>query len=455
MSYDATLLYKEADLVVNNKAGFYSTRTEINILVNGAWIKPVRIKYMHLQRDYATGTLGDIRKLQIELLLGDYTFDLLPYRDNLIIDVTEVPLVLGSSARDWDATAITKRYKAILDLQVGDNTVLTNKSAAMTTKAQMNQIGLKQVVFTMVDEICYKLMMVTTGLTLRNMTSLDMIRWIHDFYFKQLFNGTADRIIQNNICSDSANPDVHSQLAIPDGTPLKDICSFIQNDEYGVYPTGLGRYIQDNRFYVYPLFDVTRYSKNTKVLHVINMPNDRYQGAEHTFIDTPRKLTIVVTGGAKVDDQSMGVKIQTGNGVMFGDANKLLRTGVVKKNRMLIDRATNLTEATSEPLADGLNNMRWSEERFTANPYKQYSIMAQKMGQRLDLEWTRGNVDLLEPGMPVKYQTIDDNTVVTYYGTLLSVNDDRIPVDAGNVTTKIDGVATLGLFLIRHVEEFN
>lgn len=452
MSFDATLLYKEAERVRDNGDGYHNVRTTVNILANGKWVQPNRIEHLHLTRDYSTGPLGDVRKLEVLMLLGDFTFDILPHRDNLTIDITEIPLMEGNSARNWERFAGTKRYKAILDLEGEDNTVITNKQSAMTNKAQMNQVGMKTVVFTLVDEICYKLMMVTTGLTLRQMTALDMIQWVHNYYFQQLFKSSSERIEGISVWKDQANPAVIHQLALPDGIPLKDVCRYIQNDECGVYPTGLGRYIQNKQFYVYPLFDTTRYSKNTKVLNIINMPNDRFKGTEKTFLDTDKSLTIIVTGTAVGEDKSTGTKIQDGNGFRFGDLTKLLNTGTVKDNRMLIDRATNLFEVTSEALADGLNNMRWAAERFTANPFKQYSRMAQQQGQPLDVQWTRGNADLLEPGMPVKFQTIDGNTVKTYYGTLLGVNDNRVPVDSGNVNTRYDGITTLSLFLVRYTE---
>lgn len=451
MSFDATLLYKEAERVRENGEGYHNVRTTVNILANGKWIQPHRIEYIHLSRDYSTGPIGDVIKLEVLMLLGDFTFDLLPYRDNITIDITELPLTEGNSARNWERYSGTKRFKAILDLEGGDNAVLTNKHAAMSDKAQMNQVGMKSVVFTLVDELCYKLMMVTTGLTFRQMTAIDMIQWIHDFYFKQLFKGSSERIEALNIWRDQSNPSIIHQLTLPDGLPLKDVCRYIQNDECGVYPTGLGRYIQNKQFYVYPLFDTTRYSKNTKVLNIINMPNDRFKGTEKTFLDTDKSLTIIVTGTVVSSDKSTGRKIQDGNGVRFGDLTKLLNTGTVKNNRMLIDRATNLFEVSAESLANGLNNMRWAADRFTANPFKQYTSIAQKQGQSINIEWTRGNVDLLEPGMPVKFLTIDGNTVNTYYGALLGVNDNRIPVDSGNINTRYDGITTLSLFLVRQI----
>jgi hypothetical protein len=452
MSYDATLLYKAAERVITDGEGYYNVRTNINIRANKKWMKPVRFDYLHLARDYSTGALGDIRQIECLILLGDYTYDLLPYRDDMLIDITEIPLVEGMSARNWGRRAGTKRYKAILDLKGGDNTTLTNKSAAMSTKAQMNQMGMKSVVFTLVDEPCYKLMMTSIGTTLRQMTTLDMILWLHNYYFKKLFDGDSVRIEGENVWRQDFNPDIQHQIAFPDGMMLKDVPRFLQNDEVGVYPTGLGRYIQNGQLFVYPLFDTTRYKKNNRVLNIINMPNERFQGTEKTFLVTDQSVTIIATGKNKVVDRSTGARIQDGNGARFGNANTILTQGQVKDNRLLLDRATNVYEVAGDALAGGVNNMRWADERYSANPYKQYTLMAQQQGQPLDVQWFRSNVDLLDPGMPVRYQTLDGETVKTYYGTLLGVNDNRIPVDPGNNTSKYDGIATLSLFLVRHTE---
>lgn len=451
MSYDATLLNKAAERVITEGDGYYNVKTLINIKANNRWIKPQRLDYLHLVRDYSLA-MGDVRQVECLMLLGEYTYDLLPYRDNLIVDLTEIPLMDGQSTRNWDRRAGTKRYKAIIDMQGTDNTVLTNKSAAMTDKRQMDMIGMKSVVLTLIDEVCYKLMMVTIGTTLRQMTTLDMLIWIHNYYFKKLFDGSNTRVESTNIWRQDFNPDIQHQIAFPDGLPLKDVPKFLQNDEVGVYPTGLGRYYQDSRFYVYPLFDFTRYRKNARVLNIINMPNERFQGTEKTFLVTPNSVTIIATGNIKGDDLTTGNRIQYGNGVRFGDAKTLLTQGLTKDNRLLLDRATNLYEVAGDPLAGGLNNVQWASERFSANPYKHYTEMAQQQGQSVNVQWFRGNVDLLDPGMPTRYQVLDGDTVRTYYGTLLGVNDNRIPTDPGNNVSKYDGIATLSLHLVRHTE---
>lgn len=455
MSFDATLLNKSAEQIIQNGEGYHNVRTDISILANKKWIKPIRYDSYSLTRDYSTGPLGDVRQIEVLMMLGDYTFNLLPYRDNLYVDVSETPLMEGSSARNWDRTAVTKRYKAVIDLADGDNTVLSNKQSQMTSHEQMNQVGMKSVVLTLVDEQCYKLMMVTLGTTLRKMTTLDMFVYLHRYYFNELFDGSNKRIDSMNIWRTDANPDIQHQIAFPDGLPLRDVGRYLQNDEAGIFPTGFGRYIQNGQFYAYPLFDVTRYKKNSRVLNIINMPNDRFKGSEKTFLETPRSVTIVATGDNLSEDSSTSAKIQKGNGLRFGDARTLLNMGEVKDNRMLIDRATNLFEVATETLADGINNIRWAAERFTGNPYAQYTKMAQKQGQKLVVEWTRANVDLLEPGMPVKYQTIDGDTVRTYYGTLLGVTDNRIPTDNGVNATRYDGIAKLSLFLVRYTETDN
>lgn len=452
MSYDATLLRKAAEKVISSGEGYHNVRTTVNIRANNKWIKPTRLDFLNLHRDYGGGALGDVRQIEFLMLLGEYTYNLLPYRDNIWVDISDLPLAEGTSERNWERKTVTKRYKAILDLQSDDNMVLTNKNAAMASQQQMDTIGMKRVVITLIDEVCYKLMMTSVGTTLRQMTTIDMLVWIHKHYFNQVFANTSKRILSENVWRQDSNPDIQHQIAFPDGLLLKDVGRFLQNDEVGVYPTGLGRYIQDDQFYVYPLFDVTRYQKSARVLNIINIPNDRFQGAERTYLVGAKSVTILVTGTVHSEDQSTGIKIQEGNGIRFGDATRLLTQGLTKDNRLLLDRATNLFEAAGEALAEGVNNIRWAAERYSSNPYKYYTTMAQRRGQKADVQWVRGNANILEPGMPVKYQTLDGETVRTYHGTLLGVSDNRIPTDPGNNVSKYDGITTLSLFLVRHTE---
>lgn len=450
MSVDSTLLMKEVERVQKFGDTFFNTRMDIRIYANKKWMTPIRFDYYQLHRDYSNNQLGDIRMVEFLMLLGDYTFDLMPYRDNIMVEVTEQPLLETNSERDWNGTLTTRRYKGILNMAEGDNSVLENKQSAMTNKEAMNQVGMRPVQLQLVEDLIYRMMMVSVGKTLRRTTTIDALVSLYTEYGAAL-GGTDDtRFLGKATIPPGWNTEVRHQIPFPDGMLLKDVPRYLQNEEGGVYPTGLGRYIQNRVLYVYPLFDTTRYRKNTKVLNVINVPNDRYRGGEKTFLNSAKSITVLATGKNKVTDDGIASKIQNGNGIRFGDATKLLEGfSVIKDGRMLTDRASNIYDVVAEPLANGINNIRWAVDRMTGNPYRQYTEMAQKSGQQLEIEWEKGYAELLEPGMPVKYQVIDGDTVKTYYGVLLGVTETRGPTDGAAVTAKFGTTVKLAMFLSR------
>lgn len=453
MSMDSTLLYREIDRVIKNGDSYISQRIEVQLLVNKKWIKPTRIDYYQTHRDYSNGQLGDSINLEFLMGLGDYTFDILPFRDNILVEVTTVPLMETNSERNWDGEINTVRYKGILNLMGDDNMVLANKQSTMTTRESMNQIGMKAVSIQLVDDLIYRLMMVSIGTTLKRMTTMDCLVSLYTYY-ANLLGGSDDKRLLGVQIAPGYSTEVRHQIPFPDGMLLKDVPRYLQNEEGGVYPTGLGRYIQNRRLYVYSLFDTTRYRKNVKVLNLINVPNDRYKGSEKTYLDTPKSITILATGDNSVTDTGVAEKIQEGNGLRFADASKLLSDFVTTKaGKMLVDRASNITEVIAQPLAEGINNIRWAIDRLTSNPSKQYTSMAQKAGQPFEIQWLKGNADLLEPGMPVKYQVIDGDTVKTYYGVLLGATNTQAPTDGASISSKFASVVKLAMFLSRTAED--
>lgn len=453
MSMDSTLLNKEIDRITSKGSSHFSTRMEITICANKKWLKPVRFDYYQVHRDYSNGQLGDLRTVEFLMNLGDYTFDLLPYREDLMVEVVEIPLLEVGSGQDWNQPTYTTRYKGIMNLAGDDNAILTNKQSAMTSKASMNQIGMKAVTMQLVDELTYRMMMVSIGTTLKNMSPMDALIALYTFYAGKLGGTDSTRLLGKQIAPGYGTA-VRHQIPFPDGMMLKDVARYLQNEEGGIYPTGCGRYIQNQILYVYSLFDTTRYRKNVKVLNIINVPNDRFKGSEKTYFDSARSITILATGENSVTDTGTATKIQDGNGLRFGDTAKIFDGfGTIKDGRMLVDRASNINEVVAQPLAGGLNNVRWAADRFTSNSAKQYTTMAQKAGQPFEIEWLKGDANLLEPGMPVKYQVIEDYTVKTYYGVLLGVTDTRAPTDAAVISAKFGSIIKLAMFLSRTAED--
>lgn len=444
MSTDSTLLMREVQDIIENGEGHYNYLMDVSIRVGKEWIKPIRLDTTFLSRDYSNGQLGDIRTIEFLLGYGDLVLGLIPNRDNLLVDLTEIPLMESNSARDWDKRSVTKRYRGILNLSPGDDATLTSKHSQLTSREALNQVSLVPVQIQLVEELIYKYLMVTIGETYRQMTTKDVF-----VYQTKKTNDLLGVDLPIDF-ADGYNPDIKHQIPIPDGLPLKNLGHYLQENEGGIYPTGFGRYIQDERMYVYPLFDTTRYRKNTLSLNIINVPNDRYQGAEKTFKISNKHITILATGDASSLDNNLAQSLQVGNGLRWGDASKIFQNfSISKDNRMLVDRATNISEVVVKPLETGVNNVRWAKDRMSSNPYLHYTELARLQGLQIDLQWVHGDSNILIPGMPVRFMTISDNLVKTYHGVLLGVGERRTTSDSGAVVHRHVGIVNLSIFVNR------
>ena len=163
---------------------------------------------------------------------------------------------------------------------------------------------------------------------------------------------------------------------------------------------------------------------------------------------TENRVIVLATGDAKANNISNFNQLNGGNGLRFADARKLLGDfAVAKDNRMLIDRATNMFEFVSSAMDGEFNNVQFSDTPVSANPFRHYSSMAASDGQMVAIEWKHGDADLLRPGMPVQYRTIDGDLIVDYQGILQGVHEQRVPAEAGAVATSYPSIVRLKIFL--------
>lgn len=449
MSVDNTLLMKEADDIRDTGMGNSGWVIEAQLIVNETqWIKPFKIEFEQLSRDYASrDQFSDRRMLQFSMNYGDFQYDIVANRDNLQVELVYRPLKYNSTDPDPSRKAEVKRFRAVLMTQF--NNALTNKDAQASSRESLNQLGMISAAVQLIGEAEYRVSMMSYGNGFRQCTTMMAIQEVLASTLGDISIQEAKRVKGIEI-SDGYNTEIRTAIDLPDGIRLRDVPHYMQDEEGGVYPTGFGVYLQDQYWYVYSLYDATKYRKNTKVLKVINVPNDRYEGSERTYKVDEQHVTVIATGDAKALDNGLAENLNHGNGLRFGDVTKLMEGfGTAKDNRTLVDRATNLFEVSTGLLETGFNHVKWAYDRATSNPFKHYSSMAQRRGMFVKMQWNHGDSDLLFPGMPVKFMTVSDNAVETYNGVLLGVDEQRAQHDSNVEVTSHVGVVTLGIFINR------
>ena len=138
MSVDNTLINREIENVLNNTTSHSGNLIEVKIKSGDIWTTPYMVDYTFLGRGYGTGELGDIRTVDIKLPHGDFVYDILPHKDDLLVEVSTIPLLKNSSSLDTNAKIVVKRYKGVINPSGMQDPNLTNKPAAASPTASLH-----------------------------------------------------------------------------------------------------------------------------------------------------------------------------------------------------------------------------------------------------------------------------------------------------------------------------
>jgi hypothetical protein len=443
VSTDNTLINTEMNEVrTSGKGAHYFIK--VQLLVNKKWITPLKMDLYSVDRDYEGG-YADIRVLSFMMLLGAYTFDLLPFRNDIQVDVTYVPVGESGGGQSTGQRAFTRRFRGLL-MDPTDPALSTNVSSQGTRDAMDNQMP-QQVEIQLVEESVYDLQMRSVGGKYRNMTPYEVLMTVLTATQGYMDGKDEKRILGVNPVG-TPNATKRTQIVLPHGTKIGKVPNILQNDEGGVFGAGLGCYLQDQYWYVFPLYDTAHASKQKKTVTIYAVPSDRYDGSEKTYRETDNRLIILASGDVQSLNISDNAQVQSGNGLRFLDATKLLNGFATNNgNRMLIDKATNLFEFAAKNITEGINNIQWSAKPISSNPFVHYSAMARLNGRIVTVQWRHGDGDLLDPGELVEFYAVAEGKIDKFKGVLLGTRENRVAAEPGMNVTRHAGIVDLKLFI--------
>lgn len=445
MAVDATLLMREVESIASRGEGLSHYRLTCRIRIGDQWITPLRLTHFALERDYENNA-GDGASLEVMVGAGEFAYKIAPNRDQLWIDLTAVPLFENSGTQRSDANSHTRRYRAILVDQ--DDFAATSRDPNSGSEDDLNLSSSKTVHFQLMDEGFYQSRMVTVGRPYRDLPPAIALRSLLT-ETTALVSGSDQQQIFGVDLADGYNTKNRQHILIPHGTPLLKVPQIIQNEEGGIYATGLGCYLQDGLWYMFPLYNVERYKHTPKTLTILNIPPNRYHGAERTYRKTNNQVVVVATGSMTSFDKGLYGQLNEGNAMRFMDADQLMNPVEHGNNKAIARREGNMYEVEGAKLKSGFSNARWAPERSTSNPFKYYSKLAHRKGKYMTVQWQHGDSSLLYPGMPVKFLTNSNNELTTSHGVLLGVHEQRMPQEPGVVSSRFPAIVTLKLFLAR------
>jgi hypothetical protein len=188
-------------------------------------------------------------------------------------------------------------------------------------------------------------------------------------------------------------------------------------------------------------------------LTIINIPPRRLPGIERTYRKDGDNLVVITTGDTKFSDLSNLAQLNSGNGVRFADASKMVDDFVtVKGNKAVAQRGKTNTEVVTDTRPNGINYVTTALRQINANPYVEFSALAARQGSGISLVWENADRNLLYPGMPTKVMYLDGGAIKELEGVLLGVHEYTSLRDQGPTADRHVSIVTLSVF-VKPLEE--
>lgn len=416
---------------------------------NGKDIEVEQLMSINFDRDYIGAYVDEITAT-LGILPGKFSEEIYPYRDNLEVTLIRerggavgAPSVPGTDA-------VAQRFRATL-YDTHDEE-LEAKKTIQTDKEAENRQGPRYIKFQLLDLAIEQIRLMSTGGIFRNACPADVVRYLLGEVSRKA-NVDDEYAVKGVDLADGYSQKKRKHVIIPHHTKLTKVPAYVQEHAGGVYREGLGRYFQNQKWYVYAPYSLSRVPDAPNLLTVINLPSRVMPGVERTYRRKGTQVYIASTGEVIHKDLSDNAQLNQGNGVRFTKGENIMGDfGVVNDNKLTVSRKSNTVEVQLTQRDNELDHITMSEERISSNVSFQLSRLAPRNGSFVQWTWENANTRLIHPGMPVRFLTLINEKIKEFYGTVIAADyhiewKGQTPLTGEYITT-----AAITLFIQRNGE---
>jgi len=229
------------------------------------------------------------------------------------------------------------------------------------------------------------------------------------------------------------NTERYYQRLIPNGVRLADLPGWLQK-KWGVYSASLGYYLTQGIWYIYPLFDFTRYSNSSTRLTIINVPKNEMMGITNSYYQDGNEIYIFATGDTKHIDFADSQIDRSGQGFKLAKTGNLLdHFHDVKGGQANTPKGRNFVNVSFEQREGELDNIKAVPGLLSSNPWEAASQAIASLINIVKVTWEHSNPYLLYPGMPVKFIYKYRDVPYSLFG-ILSFTETTVMTYKPNVT---------------------
>jgi hypothetical protein len=444
MDIESSSLWREVQAIIESGSNPVHHTWDITIYAGDETIKPFKVMSIDIDRDYLHN-FTDYMLIDVRIPLGTYAKRLYPNANNVEIELKRIALGESSDVTNLDDQVQMERYAAVM-IDTG-NPVVANSIGSITSEEDLNRIDIPTVKFQLFNKALDQLRTVPAGGIYRNMTGEDVVKAVL-IKTAEIVKVDATRAVRGVQMVQASNREKREHVIVPHQVKAVDIPHHVHYHCGGLYSAGLGYYLQDDTWYVFPAYDTTRFNDGDPTLTIVNIPSHRLPGIERTYRKDGDNLVVLATGQVNMRELRNIAQLNHGNGVRFADADALIDNFVqVKDNKAVAQRAKTNTEILADKRPNDVNYVTAGQRRINANPFVEYSALAARQGSGMSLVWENADPALVYPGMPVKVMYLDGDAIEELTGVLLGAHWYTSLRDPGVTALRFSSQLTLSVFV--------
>lgn len=210
------------------------------------------------------------------------------------------------------------------------------------------------------------------------------------------------------------------EMVIPHGTRAVDLPRYIQDNWHGIYTQGIGSYLHDNHWYIYPLYRTGRWEKEKYKVTISIIPPAYMPDSKRSYHVHWGEVNIICAADTGQFDNITATTYNQGDGVTAFDTQVLHGESVKwEDGKVYIDGTKSRKEIIKNPREDGKNYLPVAKEMLVNSDHHLKSAVIGRQGIIVKCTWENSNAFLLRPGMPCRIVYWKKDVKYEIEGTIL------------------------------------
>jgi len=344
--------------------------------------------------------------------LGTYVEDIFPYKDSLEITIFK--------------NGKPKRFKAVI---MNMERKVDNSLISGATRDDLDKLDVVRIKLQCIDPIIMVLKQLLISGIYRDITLDKLIAGLHGQSLSTA--KISGKPIKHKISIKELNNKAqYKHVVIPTNTKLAKLVTYLQTGDYGLYNGDAGYFVYRNfnddtyNFYVYPMYDYTRYEKEKDAK--LMLLDSRYYQTNFTDLDLyyDSKANAYKIPVSNIDIKNKGVRplFDTGDTIYEMDPDITVDPNsiAVSDTDVTYDTYGTINEYRVRPDVDGLHSRVPTD--WDDNVFKYRSGLFLLMENVAMFTLPLIDDTPLKPGMLVKYMYARKDTTNVLRGVLQYVN---------------------------------